>query len=154
MKAASGKLNIKPVGLPALKDAILEFDKLPLCDATKKAITEGLGFKEMTPVQALSLPHSLKGSDVLAQAKTGTGKLPQCCAQLVGKTLSFLVPILEMLQRKEMEDREGKISAIILCPVRELASQIFEEAKRLLKFHEEVKVILCIGGDKVRWCAQ
>ena len=53
-----------------------------------KAITEGMGFTNMMPIQARAIPHLLTGKDVLAAARTGSGK-----------TLAFLVPIIELIAK-------------------------------------------------------
>ena len=55
---------------------------------TMKAITEGMGFTNMMPIQARAIPHLLTGKDVLAAARTGSGK-----------TLAFLVPIIELIAK-------------------------------------------------------
>lgn len=67
---ASGQV----LDLAHLESASRSFDDLPISEATKEALKE-CQFTVMTPVQALSLPASLGGQDVLAQAKTGTGEL-------------------------------------------------------------------------------
>jgi superfamily II DNA/RNA helicase len=64
----------------------------------------------MTEIQALSLPESLKGRDVLGAARTGSGK-----------TLAFLVPILEILYRRKWGPADG-LGALIISPTRELVS--------------------------------
>jgi ATP-dependent RNA helicase DDX10/DBP4 len=65
-------------------------------------------FVEMTEIQAMSLPVSLKGKDVLGAARTGSGK-----------TLAFLVPILEILYRRKWGPSDG-LGALIISPTREL----------------------------------
>lgn len=62
----------------------------------------------MTDIQAQSIPKALKGKDVLGAARTGSGK-----------TLSFLVPVLEMLYRKKWGPQDG-LGALIISPTREL----------------------------------
>lgn len=73
------------------------------CSGLKKAF-----FVELTDIQAKSIPVSLKGKDVLGAAQTGSGK-----------TLSFLVPILEMLYRRKWGQSDG-LGALIISPTREL----------------------------------
>ncbi len=65
-------------------------------------------FVEMTDVQAKSLPHSLKGRDILGAARTGSGK-----------TLCFLIPVLEILYRRKWGPQDG-LGALIISPTREL----------------------------------
>ena len=69
----------------------------------------GAGFVKPTPVQAAAIPPGVEGKDVLATAQTGTGK-----------TLAFLIPILERLLR----DGTGGVAALVLVPTRELAMQV------------------------------
>jgi len=85
-----------------------------------------------TPVQAAALPPALEGRDVLATAQTGTGK-----------TLSFLIPIAEMLQTAEC--RGPAAHAIILLPTRELAMQV-EQAFRAIRPSDTQSVALVVGG--------
>jgi ATP-dependent RNA helicase DDX18/HAS1 len=74
------------------------FAKLELTDGTRKAI-EGMGFTEMTEVQARCIPPLLAGRDVLGAAKTGSGK-----------TLAFLLPAVEMLSKLKFKPRNGASS--------------------------------------------
>ena len=77
------------------------------------------GFKEPTPIQAQSLPESLKGRDILGLAQTGTGK-----------TAAFLLPIFQKLYR-----RRGKHArSLILVPTRELAEQVYQDSLMLGKY--------------------
>ncbi|KAH6996248.1 P-loop containing nucleoside triphosphate hydrolase protein [Ilyonectria sp. MPI-CAGE-AT-0026] len=111
------------------------------------AITEGMSYDNMTPVQAKTITPALKGTDIVAQAKTGTGK-----------TLAFLLPLL---QRMLVEDpslarrgakynaRSNDIRGIVLSPTRELAEQIAAEARRLVK-HTGLVVQCAVGGTDKR----
>ncbi|MGA8266868.1 MAG: DEAD/DEAH box helicase, partial [Candidatus Acidiferrales bacterium] len=83
-----------------------------------------------TPVQAAAIPEALKGKDVLATAQTGTGK-----------TLAFLVPIIEKLLR---QDGRG-ISALVLVPTRELAMQIVDQYN-VLRGKKLLPAALVVGG--------
>ncbi len=87
-------------------------------------------FLTPTPVQAKAIPPALEGRDVLATAQTGTGK-----------TLSFLIPIVEMLQKVESRGA----SALILLPTRELAIQV-ETAFRAIRTNSSQKSALVVGG--------
>ncbi|KAK7431471.1 hypothetical protein QQZ08_001961 [Neonectria magnoliae] len=112
-----------------------------------ESITRGMGYDAMTPVQAKTITPALKGTDIVAQAKTGTGK-----------TLAFLLP---MLQRMLVEDpslasksarynaRADDIRGIVLSPTRELAEQIAEEARRLVK-NTGLVVQCAVGGTDKR----
>ena len=93
-----------------------KFSELPLCAALQSNLTRH-GFIVPTPVQARAIPPALEGRDVVATAQTGTGK-----------TLAFLLPILESLTSK---GRASGIQALILTPTRELAIQVHEAAGKL-----------------------
>ena len=83
-----------------------------------------------TPIQAQAIPCALEGKDVLATAQTGTGK-----------TLAFLIPIIEMLQREPSQ----KVRVLVLLPTRELAIQVNEEYEKL-RGKQLSKAALVIGG--------
>ncbi|MAI08822.1 MAG: RNA helicase [Magnetococcales bacterium] len=103
-----------------------------------QANLEKLNMKEMTPVQAAVIPEALKGQDVVAAAKTGSGK-----------TLSFLLPLiqnnLEHLQRKQTGKFPHSPRALILTPTRELAEQIFKVAKDLTRDTKMFTTVLTGG---------
>ncbi|MDL2292034.1 DEAD/DEAH box helicase [Acholeplasma sp. OttesenSCG-928-E16] len=108
----------------------MKFNDYQINDLTKKALEEK-GFLYPTRIQELTIPEAIKGVDILALAPTGTGK-----------TLAFLIPILEKLTFS------GKIEALILCPTRELAIQIENEAYKLTKYYKELKMALIYGGQR------
>jgi ATP-dependent RNA helicase RhlE len=87
-------------------------------------------FETPTPVQEAAIPPALEGKDVLATAQTGTGK-----------TLSFLIPIVEMLQKSDQRGAE----ALIVLPTRELAMQV-EKAFRTVRTSSAQTVALVVGG--------
>lgn len=90
-----------------------------------------LGYNEMTPIQAAALPKILLGQDVIAQAKTGSGK-----------TAAFG---LGLLQKLEVE--RFRIQTLVLCPTRELADQVAIEIRRLARGMHNVKVLTLCGGQ-------
>ncbi|HEX4131058.1 MAG TPA: DEAD/DEAH box helicase [Pirellulales bacterium] len=92
-------------------------------------------YAEPTPVQAGLIPRALAGVDVLGQARTGTGK-----------TASFVIPILERLERHK---RDAGPQAIILVPTRELAVQVREEAVKL-SHGRKMHVVALYGGKPIR----
>ncbi|KAG0227477.1 ATP-dependent RNA helicase [Actinomortierella wolfii] len=112
-----------------------EFASLDLCEPTKKAIAD-IGFTKMTEVQARTIPPLLAGRDVLGAAKTGSGK-----------TISFLVPAVELLYKLKFKPRNGT-GVIIISPTRELALQIFGVAKDLLKYHHQTFGIVIGGANR------
>jgi ATP-independent RNA helicase DbpA len=89
-----------------------------------------LGYAEMTPVQAHSLPPILAGKDVIARAKTGSGK-----------TAAFGVGLLSQLEVSSL-----RVQALVLCPTRELADQVGRELRRLARFTENIKILTLCGG--------
>ncbi len=89
-----------------------------------------LDYKQMTPIQAQSLPAVLNGQDVLAQAKTGSGK-----------TAAFALGLLQKLDTKSLE-----VQSLVLCPTRELADQVAGEIRRLARLIPNVKVLTLCGG--------
>lgn len=90
------------------------------------------GYKIPTPIQRKTIPLILEGRDVVAMAKTGSGK-----------TACFLIPLFEKLKRR---DATKGARAVILSPTRELAVQTFKFIKELGKYIE-LKVALVLGGD-------
>ena len=105
------------------------FSSLAISKA-QMANLKSLGYKEMTAVQAQSLPHVLKGRDLIAQAKTGSGK-----------TAAFGIGLLE-----QINPRFFGIQALVLCPTRELADQVGKELRRLARSTPNIKLILLCGG--------
>ena len=107
-----------------------KFSTLALSDEMLANLNE-LGYKEMTPVQAEALPPVLEGKDVIAQAKTGSGK-----------TAAFGLGVLTKLQVKKF-----RIQTMILCPTRELADQVAKELRRLARATHNVKILSLCGGS-------
>ncbi|KAI5859857.1 DEAD-domain-containing protein [Durotheca rogersii] len=99
-------------------------------------ITNDLQFETMTSVQAATVfPLLSDHADVLAQAKTGTGK-----------TIAFLLPAIQNLLNRGPTKPGSMVSALIVSPTRELAMQIGEEAKSLLRNLPEYTVRTVLGG--------
>ena len=105
------------------------FTELPLSSALQQRLATS-EFIIPTPIQAQAIPCALEGKDVLATAQTGTGK-----------TLAFLIPVIEMLQREPSQ----KVRVLVLLPTRELAIQVNEEYEKL-RGHGLSKAALVIGG--------
>ena len=93
-----------------------------------------LGYLSMTPIQAASLPPALLGKDIIAQAKTGSGK-----------TAAFALALLANLNV-----RHFAVQAMVLCPTRELADQVTTEIRRLARAEENLKVVTLCGGVALR----
>jgi len=89
-----------------------------------------LGYDSMTAIQAESLPRILDGKDVIAQAKTGSGK-----------TAAFGLGLLENLNVKKF-----RVQSLVLCPTRELADQVAKEIRKLGRSIHNIKVLTLCGG--------
>jgi ATP-independent RNA helicase DbpA len=109
------------------------FDVLPL-PPSLLANLQQLGYTSMTPIQAASLPLTLAGQDLIAQAQTGSGK-----------TAAFALTLLARLN-----PRSFAVQALVLCPTRELADQVAQEIRRLARAEENVKVLTLCGGTPMR----
>ena len=91
---------------------------------------DSLGYTEMTPIQALSLPIILDGKDVIGQGKTGSGK-----------TAAFGLGVLQNLRVKRF-----RVQSLVLCPTRELADQVAKEIRTLARGIHNIKVLTLCGG--------
>ncbi|CDZ96648.1 dead-domain-containing protein [Phaffia rhodozyma] len=111
------------------------FDSLSLTPQTTEAI-KNMGFTKMTQVQARTIPPLLEGRDVLGAARTGSGK-----------TLSFLIPSVELLANLRFKPRNGT-GVVIISPTRELALQIFGVAKELMEPHSQTFGIVMGGANR------
>lgn len=94
---------------------------------------ETLGYLQMTPIQAKSLPFVLAGRDVVAQGQTGSGK-----------TAAFGLGLLNKLRVKQF-----RIQQLVLCPTRELADQVAKEIRRLARATHNIKVLTLCGGMSI-----
>ena len=105
------------------------FSELPLSAALQQKLTAAQ-FITLTPVQERAIPRALDGKDVIGTAQTGTGK-----------TLAFLIPIIEMLQGEPSKQTK----ALVLLPTRELAMQVHAQYETL-RSRGTSKAALVIGG--------
>ena len=110
-----------------------KFKDLPISSKTIQGLNSSKYFN-LTPIQRCTLPHTLGGRDLLGASKTGSGK-----------TLCFLIPVLENLYREGWVKEEG-LGALILLPTRELAIQVFEVINKIGKYHN-FSVGMVIGGN-------
>jgi ATP-dependent RNA helicase DbpA len=106
-----------------------EFSSLNLSPALLENLAS-LGYLQMTPIQAQSLPLVLDGKDLIAKAKTGSGK-----------TAAFALGLLSSLNVNRLE-----VQALVLCPTRELADQVAQEIRRLARALPNVKLVTLCGG--------
>lgn len=109
------------------------FSSLPLLPALLENL-QSLGFEQMTPIQAQSLPLILEGRDLIAQAKTGSGK-----------TAAFGLGVLQTLRPHQQTPQ-----ALLVCPTRELAEQVAQELRRLARLIPNVKILTLCGGTSAR----
>ena len=91
---------------------------------------QSMGFSQMTEIQAGTLPAILAGRDVVAKAKTGSGK-----------TAAFGLALLHNLDVKRF-----RVQALVMCPTRELAEQVALEIRRLGRGIHNIKVLTLCGG--------
>lgn len=114
------------------------FEKLGIHPATKKAMAKVFGYEKMTKVQSATIPVGLTGVDLLAKAKTGTGK-----------TIAFLIPAIERIVQEGGGDGSN-VSVLVISPTRELAQQIAEEGKGLVTYHQDIGLDCVVGGTNMR----
>ena len=106
-----------------------DFAKLSL-SASMLGNLEQLGYLQMTAIQAASLPVTLAGKDLIAQASTGSGK-----------TAAFGIPLVEKILPADFA-----VQAMILCPTRELADQVTQEIRRLARGEHYFELVALEGG--------
>ena len=122
--------DLSPVPISIVHELL--FSSLPLSPAQLSNL-ESLDYREMTAIQAEALPLALAGHDLIAQAKTGSGK-----------TAAFGLPLLSKLN-----PRDFGTQALVLCPTRELASQVAAEIRRLARYQQNIKVVTLCGGQSI-----
>lgn len=109
------------------------FITLSLRDALLNNL-ESLGYNSMTPIQAQSLPDMLAGHDLIARAKTGSGK-----------TAAFGLSILNILNIENYA-----VQALVLCPTRELAEQVAQTLRQLARLVPNIKISNLSGGIPIK----
>jgi ATP-dependent RNA helicase DbpA len=113
------------------------FSSLPLCTDILNNL-DSLGYVQMTAIQEQSLPPLLQGRDLIAQAKTGSGK-----------TAAFGLALLNKLDAARPTPQ-----AMVLCPTRELADQVAQELRRLARLMSNIKILTLCGGAPARLQAE
>lgn len=109
-----------------------DYNTLELSPEMRKAL-EQMGFTEMTEIQEKAIPVMLEGRDIIAKAPTGTGK-----------TCAFGVPLIE-----RTDPAKKCAQALILCPTRELCTQITGDLRKLAQFKEGLAVVSLYGGQPI-----
>ncbi|GAB4856888.1 hypothetical protein Ancab_014806 [Ancistrocladus abbreviatus] len=126
------------------KESILSekrFEELDISPLTVKSLTSS-GYITMTRVQEAALLVCLEGKDALVKARAGTGK-----------SAAFLAPAIETVLKAvscNIVQRVPPIYVLILCPTRELASQIAAETRVMLKYHDGLAVQALVGGTRFK----
>ncbi len=110
----------------------LPFSALPLPAALLDNLS-AIGYHQMTPIQQQSLPLLLENRDLIARAKTGSGK-----------TAAFGIGLLLKLDPGSFSPQ-----ALVLCPTRELATQVAGELRRLARFQPNIKILTLSGGISI-----
>lgn len=106
-----------------------DFSSLGISPEILKAVGE-LGFEQASPIQAAAIPVLLTGRDVVGQSQTGSGK-----------TAAFAIPAIEMA---DATDRS--VQVLVMCPTRELATQVAEEVHKLAAFKKGIHAVPIYGG--------
>lgn len=109
----------------------VETNASPTLSTTLLDVVQELGFQEFTDIQKQSIPLLLQGHDLIGQSKTGSGK-----------TAAFILPILNKINLSSRH-----IQALILCPTRELCSQVAREIRRLGRRHPGLQAVVLSGGQ-------
>ena len=108
------------------------FKLLKIEDSLKNSLQK-MNFTKPTPIQGMAIPAALEGKDILGTAQTGTGK-----------TLAFSIPLINKL----ILDKNA--FALVMCPTRELATQVMEAIKSIISDKIRVKTALLIGGESMQ----
>ena len=132
LRTSVGEINLRP--LQKENNRMTTFTELPLSAALQQKLAAAQ-FITLTPIQARAITPALEGKDVIGTAQTGTGK-----------TLAFLIPIIEMLRAQASNNDASKsVRALVLLPTRELAMQVHEQYEQL-RGKNMPKAALVIGG--------
>ncbi len=110
----------------------MNFKDLEISDEIKKAIGS-MGFDSLTPIQEKAIPEALKGTDIIGQAQTGSGK-----------TIAYAIPIISKIF---VPDKSPQ--AIVLCPTRELSMQVASEISKVAANIKKLKVLAVYGGQPI-----
>ena len=108
------------------------FNELPISNEILKAVQE-MGYEHATQIQAEAIPLIMQGNDVLGRSNTGTGK-----------TAAFGIPAIE-----NVEPGRKLPQALIICPTRELVTQVATEIRKFSKYKEGIKIVPIYGGQPI-----
>ena len=125
------------------QDQAPNFSDMALDDRILMAILN-LGWLEPTPIQETAIPLILEGKDVLAKARTGSGK-----------TGAYAIPLLnKVLSLKKIKSSNQSISALVLTPSRELCSQAFKNLQELMAYCQREISIIDLSSNKMNFQSQ
>ncbi|MBC3886887.1 DEAD/DEAH box helicase [Acetobacterium paludosum] len=110
----------------------MKFTELEINEQLLQGI-EAMGFVDMSEIQEQAIPKLMMGGDLIGKSQTGTGK-----------TVAFAIPAITKL-----DPTIKKVQVLVLCPTRELAVQVSDEFKKVLKFQKGVKVLPIYGGASI-----
>jgi len=130
-----GPLPGSSLGAGILSDSSFKSLSPLVSEATLQGC-EDMGFTHMTEIQKQTIPHLLEGRDLVGAAKTGSGK-----------TLSFLIPAVELVYKLKFMPRNGT-GVIIISPTRELSMQTFGVLRELLKHHYHTYGLIMGGANR------
>ncbi len=110
----------------------MKFTELEINEQLLQGIEE-MGFVEMTEIQERAIPQLMMGGDLIGKSQTGTGK-----------TVAFAIPAITKL-----DPSIKKVQVLVLCPTRELAVQVSDEFRKVIKYQKGVKVLPIFGGASI-----
>ncbi len=110
----------------------MEYQDMDLSPEVMQAV-ERMGFVHPTEIQEKAIPVMMEGREIIAKAPTGTGK-----------TCAFGIPIVE-----KVDPASPELQALVLCPTRELCTQITDDLRNLAHFKPELKIVSVYGGDPI-----
>ncbi|MBP8031480.1 MAG: DEAD/DEAH box helicase [Acetobacterium sp.] len=110
----------------------MKFTELEINEQLLQGIEE-MGFVEMTEIQERAIPQLMMGGDLIGKSQTGTGK-----------TVAFAIPAITKL-----DPSIKKVQVLVLCPTRELAVQVSDEFRKVIKYFKGVKVLPIFGGASI-----
>ncbi len=123
-------ISEEPMTTRPLSKNPADFASLSLSPELLEVVGE-LGYEKMTPIQAKSIPVLLDGRDLIGQSQTGSGK-----------TAAFTLPILQ-----KIDLGTHRVQALVLCPTRELCTQVAREVRKLGRRHPGLNVLILSGGQ-------
>ncbi|XP_050716707.1 uncharacterized protein LOC126998749 [Eriocheir sinensis] len=132
---SEGGTDNTTLGYDATVNKSFESLRGQVSEETMKAV-DGMGFTEMTEIQAKAIPKLLEGRDLRGTAKTGAGK-----------TLAFVIPAVELIHKLKFKPRNGT-GVIVISPTRELSMQTFGVLREVMQEHTQTYGLIMGGADR------